>query len=207
MNIEHVFTYNEYSTIWETIFNDTKGGPGLWNVRRTLLRMVLNPQPSLRAKFFKERSQLLKLNHTIGLQLRMGGQLANKKEKYEGVPLDRIDQVIDQVSQVIQAKNWTGQAQLFISSDSSSVIEIIKNKTHNLFPVVSSQLFMKGHTAMTRSINIKQSVLIDMYYMSMADHVIVTWPSSLGRLMCYMNDHPCDAVLNWWSFDKNKQIH
>ena len=202
MEIERVFDHNEYKKELNAIFGNTTCGPRLWDVRRTLLRMVMNPEPRLRAMYMKERSQLIRKKYTIGLQLRMGGDLANTYEDYRGVPLKRIDEVINQVRNVTITKKWNGKVQLFISSDSSYVIELIRNKTRNEFPVVSSQLFVKGHTEFIMSKDITRSVLVDMYYMSMADHVIVTWPSSLGRLMCFMNRHKCDAVLNWWNKDK-----
>ena len=206
MDIEHIFDFGEYQQELKSIFKKVWGGPKLWNVRRTLLRLAMNPEQRLRALYLRERPNLIKLRYTIGLQLRMGGDLANTKETYSGVPIDRIDEVIDQVREKIKERHWWGKVQLYISSDSSYIIELIRNKTRQEFPVVTSQLFTKGHTEFVMKKDITRSVLVDIYYMSMADHVIVTWPSSLGRIMCFMNSYKCGAVLNWWEKEKKKNI-
>ena len=43
-----------------------------------------------------------------------------------------------------------------------------------------------------------RKVISDMYYMSISDYIVVSWQSSLGRMMCYLAEEGrCDTVLNW----------
>ena len=203
MEIERLFTNGEYEHELNKVFFGIRSGSNVANVRRTLLRLLLNPEPKLKKMYLEERSRLIKLKYTIGLQLRMGGDLANTNEDYKGVPISRIDDVIDQIRDVIKRKGWAKNVQLYISSDSSYVIDLIRNKTRNEFPVVTSQLFQKGHTEFLLDNDISRNVFVDMYYMSMSDHLFVTWQSSLGRLMCFLSDSRCDAVLDWWKRHKS----
>lgn len=203
MEIQTIIASGGNIRLWRTLIADLAGGIEVWKIRKMFLRLLLNPEPIMKQNYLEERKKLIVHKYTIGLQLRMGGSLANENEEYTGVPFNRIDDVIEQVRGVIKKKKWEKNVQLFISSDSSYVIDVIKNKTRNEFPVVYSQLYKRGHTELEAGKEITRNVLIDLYYMSMADHIIVTWPSSLGRLMCFVsNQKACDAVLNWWEKSK-----
>ena len=167
-----------------------------------MLRMILNPEPKLQKRLLMERKQLLKYPHTIGLQLRMGGAIADSPEEYVGIPFSRIEDVINQVREVIKEKKWGKKVQVYISSDSSKTIQYIRNKTTNEFPVVESLLFEHGHSSShlvkNKYTNVMRKVISDMYYMSVCDYLLVSWQSSLGRMMCYLVDEDrCGAVLNW----------
>ena len=194
-----------YNNTWAKLFDGIESKVNPWNVRKMLLRLLVNPSKELRKAFINERKKIIRLPHTIGLQLRIGGELADSPEEYTGVPISRLDEVLDQIRAIIRKRKWEGKVQIYISSDSSKVIRMIQNKTQNEFPVVESTLFKHGHTNLNRDeyLDVTSKVLSDFYYMTTCDRVVITWPSSLGRLMYFMMDeNKCDAVLNWWSPSK-----
>ena len=179
-----------------------------WNIRRDILRLFLNPSEYLQNQLENERKSLIKYEHTIGLQLRMGGKLSDYRESYVGIPFSRIDDVISQVKSYIAMNHWENNVQLYIASDSSFVINHIRNKTKDYLPVIESLLFKHGHSVESRDyISVMNKVISDFYYMSLCDYIFVTWPSSMGRMMCYFTDEEkCGKVLNWTSVDKRKKI-
>ena len=79
-----------------------------------MLRMILNPEPKLQKRLLMEKKQLLKYPYTIGLQLRMGGSIADSPEKYVGIPFNRIEDVINQVREVIKKKKWVFITKYFL---------------------------------------------------------------------------------------------
>ena len=104
----------------------------------------------------------------------------------------------DAVSQTLSSNCF----QVYISSDSSKTIQYIRNQTKNEFPVVESLLFEHGHYSShfvkKKYVNVMRKVISDMYYMSISDYLLVSWQSSLGRMMCYLAEEGrCDTVLNW----------
>ena len=179
-----------------------------WTIRRDILRLFLNPSENLYNQLDNERKSLIQYDHMIGLQLRMGGKLADSPEHYIGIPFSRIDDVISQVKSYIAMKHWENNVQLYISSDSSFIINHIRNKTKDYLPVIESLLYKHGHSLASKNyISVMNKVISDFYYMSLCDYVFVTWPSSMGRMMCYFTDEDkCGQVLNWTSLDKRKKI-
>lgn len=189
-----------YRAIWKDLFDGIEPEVNNHVVRRMLLRLLLNPSEDLRLLLLKEKKRLLVLRHTIGLQLRMGGKYADTPERYSGVPISRIGEVVDQLRSIIRQNKWEGNVQVYISSDSSYTVNLIRNMTSNEFPVVVANLFKRGHTRESAPDKkaILSQVMTDMYFMAISDKVVVTWPSSLGRYMCFIsNDDKCTAVLNW----------
>ena len=202
MNPDKIIHNPTYNSTWIQLFNGIESNINSWNIRKIMLRLILNPEKRLRNHLKIEKKQLLKKKYTIGLQLRMGGTISDTPEEYVGIPFSRLNEVIDQVRNVIKKKQWEGKVQVYISSDSSKTIQYIRNQTKKEFPVVESLLYQHGHTsrylAKKDYANIMRKVVSDMYYMSICDHLIVSWPSSLGRMMCYVSDEDqCEAVLGW----------
>lgn len=211
MHSEPILNNPKYYKTWLQLLNGIEEYPSMWNMRKMLLRLLLNPEPTLLNSLLSEKTKILKYRYTIGLQLRMGGNISDTPEQYVGIPFDRINEVIDQVREVITIKNWTNSVQVYISSDSSKTIQYVRNITRNEFPVVESLLFEHGHSKMylakNKYVNIMKKVLADMYYMSVSDYLLVSWQSSLGRMMCYLSEEEkCDYVLKWRIEDKAIKI-
>lgn len=209
MNPDKVISNPLYKDIWKKLFDGIEPKVNDQIVKRMLLRLLLNPSEKLRDLLLKEKERLLVLPHTIGLQLRMGGRYADSPERYSGVPISRIGEVINQVRTIIKKNKWKGNVQVYISSDSSYTVDLIRNMTRKEFPVVVANLFVRGHTRkgnLDRNAVLSQ-VMTDMYFMAISDKVVVTWPSSLGRYMCFIsNDDKCSAVLNWWVPHKGRRF-
>lgn len=201
-----------FMPIWEELFEGIESNVTFWNIRKMFIHLFLNPSPDLRQKWLIEEKSLLRYNHTIGLQLRMGGKVSDSPElDYWGVPFSRLDDVIKQVLEVIESHHWKNDVQLYIASDSTKAVRYIQERVNGVFPVVESTLFRRGHTRRRSSrknyLSIMGQVLSDFYYISKSDHVIVSWQSTLGRMMCYAkNEDQCEKVLHWNSANKKVRI-
>lgn len=203
-----IFSNEKYKKKLYSYFSRYQDYTSVWTIRRDILRLFINPSEYLYHQLLKERKVLLKYNHTIGVQLRMGGNYSDHPEPYVGVPFSRIDDVINQIKQVISDYHWQNNVQVYISSDSSYTINYIRNKTRKMFPVIESLIYKHGHSVVFKSyVPVMNKVISDFYYMSISDYLLVTWPSSMGKMMCYISDEEkCHQVLNWKVVNKRDKI-
>ena len=212
MSPDKIIQNSEYFGVWEELFKGTGVEVNSWNIRKELIRLFLNPQEDLVQELEEERERIIKYKHTIGVQLRMGGTVADVKEyHYWGLPLSRLDDVIIQIKEEISKHQWEHDVQVYISSDSSMAIEYVRNHTKGDFPVVESTLYKRGHSRGVSSegkyVSVVKKILSDFYFMSKCDKVLVSWQSLLGRMMCYMmEEYQCDQVLHWKKASKYKPI-
>lgn len=209
---DDILSNRDYYYVWKELLKDIEPKINLWNIRKNLIRLFLNPKQELSLLLSKEKQRILKNKYTIGLQLRMGGNMSDTPElNYWGIPVSRLDDVISQLREEIHKQNWTNNVQIYISSDSTKAIEYIRKKTRNDFPVIESLLYKRGHSSGVSSIGnystVMKKVISDFYYMSYCNKVIVSWQSLLGRMMCYMmEESQCDQVLHWKNSYKGKRI-
>ena len=206
-----VFNNQNYSKYWDSLYYGLGTNVTFWNVRRDILKLILNPEESLRKRLLFERRRLLQRPYTFGIQLRMGGNVSDTPESYVGVPFSRLRDVVKQVDEVVLSRGWNPlDVQIYISSDSSLAISEVARLTKGIYKVIESKLYKHGHSGSHFHNNYEQvmkKVTSDFYYMSLCDYMIVTWPSSMGRMMCALVDEEnCDAVLHWKITNKNIPI-
>lgn len=209
---EEILSNKEYFNIWKELLNGIETTINIWNIRKNLIRLFLNPSKELVQQLLIEKKHLIKYDHTIGIQLRMGGNMSDTPElNYWGIPVSRLDDVVKQLREEIQKNKWTNNVQIYISSDSTKAIEYIRKATYNEFPVVESTLYKRGHTRGVSSIGnyttVMKKLISDLFYMANCEKVLVSWQSLLGRMICYMMEkNQCDKVLHWGHKLKNVQI-
>ena len=80
MSSDPILNNPKYNSTWLSLLNGIEENPSVWNMRKMMLRMILNPEPKLQKRLLMEKKQLLKYPYTIGLQLRMGGNLSDSPE-------------------------------------------------------------------------------------------------------------------------------
>ena len=195
-----------------TFFKDIIPDYSPWNVRRDVMRLWLNPCDSLREEIQTEKKILINRTHLIGLNLRMGGRVANFFEDYVGIPFTRLYDVARQIHTFIESRHYnTSDVTVYISSDSTKAIHRMTELLNKNIIVVESQLYSHGHTKQSLGsedyIKKMKKIIADMYYMVLSEHKFVSWQSSFGRVICFLSDEDsCEAVLNWKNTNKKVRI-
>lgn len=194
------------------LFKDIIPDYSPWNVRRDVMRLWLNPCDSLREEIQNEKKVLINRTHLIGLNLRMGGRVADFVEEYIGIPFSRLYDVAKQIHRYIESHNYNASdVTVYIASDSTKAIRRMSELLNKDLIVVESQLYSHGHTRRSRSpddyVRKMKKVVADMYYMALSEHKFVSWQSSFGRIICFLSDeNTCDAVLDWKNTNKKVRI-
>lgn len=163
-----------------------------------LTKLVLLPRNDLSKEIEEERKTLFSRPYTIGLQIRMNGK--PPRNKYTGIGIENITKLIADVDIYIRELGYTPyQTTLYISTDTPSIIGVIKENAMN-YHVVESNLYIHGHTSSSFSdnkpyINVTKKVISDFLNIVYSDSAFVSWKSSLGRMMCIaMYPKPCYPI-------------
>lgn len=183
-----------------------------WEMSRMILQVFLNPKEEVRQAIQLCEQVLFTRKHKIGLQLRFGGKRAATNEKYEGVPWERIPDIVKQIEKYMIDNHYSfNDTLVFVSSDSSEAVNEIRSFMNPSVFVFDSPLFSYGHSNVAKSashISVVNRIMADIYFMERCDFVFVTWQSSLGRIMCNMMEKKqmCGKVLNSGSIDKRHKM-
>ena len=163
-----------------------------------LTKLVLFPRHDFIKEIIEERKSLFIKPYTVGLQIRMNGK--PPKNKYTGIGFDNITQLIEDVDIYIRRLGYTPhQTTIYISTDTPSVVGIIRDKAVN-YNVVESNLYIHGHTSSGFSekkpyVKVAKKVMSDFLNIVYSDSAFVSWKSSLGRMMCIaMYPKPCYPI-------------
>ena len=158
-----------------------------------LLRLLFNPSYDLCSKINNYISQL-RSAYSIGIQLRMGGQLSNMKDAVF-LDLNRVKEVIQEVKQ--QASLMKPRRVIaFLSTDSSAVQEYVTQVLSPSITVLLVDDYQIGHSATTYGRKGKQGVwegatkraIMDLMILKECDLLYVTHNSSFGGFQWNCNN-------------------
>ncbi len=150
-----------------------------------LLRLLFNPSYDLCSKINNYISQL-RSAYSIGIQLRMGGQLSNMKDAVF-LDLSRVKEVMQEVKQ--QARLMKPRRVIaFLSTDSLSVQEYVTRVLSPYITVLFVDDYQIGHSATTYGRKGKKCVweeatkraIMDLMILKECDLLFVTHNSSFG---------------------------
>lgn len=174
-----------------------------WEIARTLLHIFMNPRKEVRTILRLTKTLLFQRSYRIGVQLRMGGQLAATPESYQGIPLKRFPEVAAQITkQINKSGHFFNETLVYVSSDSPQAVNELRKLLNPELLVADFPLFSYGHSdtnvnKRSSHVEVVNRILADFYIVEQCDFVFVSWQSSFGRLMCNMKSKSqCAAVLN-----------
>lgn len=155
-------------------------------IHSILYRLLLNPSFEL-CSVVNSYTRLFKEKHSIGVQIRMGGNMSNTKDA-TFMNMTRVMGVVSELRKLLSGRN-DSQAVLFISADSSSVVDYFKASLQQI-RVISVKEYSIGHsaTAFGRRGNKQQweqatkRAIVDLMILKECDHLIITKDSSFGDL-------------------------
>ena len=154
-------------------------------IHSILYRLLLNPSFEL-CSVVNSYTRLFKEKHSIGVQIRMGGNMSNTKDA-TFMNMTRVMGVVSELRKLLSGRN-DSQAVLFISADSSSIVDYFKESLQHI-SVISVSEYPIGHSATTYGRGNKQQweqatkrAIIDLMILKECDYLIITRGSSFGDL-------------------------
>ena len=208
MNYKKILGDKRYHKDWNILYQGIESEVKSSTILSDILHLLLNPEKELRKLLLSEKQRLYHRPIHVGLQLRMGGNIADSQEQYHGIPPTRLPQVIKQVDDLCTSKGWNySDVSIYVSSDSTAAISMVSSLAQNRYEVVSSTLFSRGHSGRSLDkstyVQFMKTVIFDIYFLTDCDYFFVSWQSSLGRMICDLVGHRnCDAVLKYYSTNK-----
>ena len=152
-----------------------------------LYRLLLQPINEI-----KERVLKYSLSDCIGIQVRMGGKLANERVEFLNKPslyryLNRINK--DNINKTI-----------YLSTDSELVINDIKEQLSNNKVIVAND-YKIGHSGINsfsngdHLIGVKRA-LVDVFLASQCNPIYITKNSTFGDIIHYLSNYSKTIVMN-----------
>lgn len=157
-------------------------------IMQRMNRMLLRPVGDLADAAVAYRSLLKSMNHTIGIQIRSGGQLSNASERSTFLDLPTAESIPLFCSRLMLKREWQQEeVMIFLTSDSDSLMYRLQSQVRYPFHYMNVETYRKGHTSTlyTRGSDslptFKRSVL-DVLLLSFCDALLITQRSSFGSL-------------------------
>lgn len=151
---------------------------------RYIVRLLLNPIPSIQSLIRSERMRIGYPDEQIGVHLRCGGLLADTREKTAMITPERLALVPRIIQTLLSSTNAT---YVYLSTDSSLAFQ---NITHALYPipVKSTLLFHRGHTEKRVDEDVVKRTLLELYLVSESRALLLTSASSYSQLIRWITN-------------------
>ena len=161
-----------------------------WNdYYRLVIRIMYNPIQDIIREIRKERQRIGSSQDQIGVHIRCGGNLADKKEPTAMITREMLSIVPDEVKGVMNTSSIPrSRVYVYLSTDSSVAEEIITTALSPI-PVKTTILFKRGHSTLgSASIPILWRSLIELYLTSQADYLLLTSTSTFSHAIRWMSN-------------------
>ena len=149
-----------------------------------ILRVFLNPNKKIQS-YLKEFKQRHYKNNTqvFGVQVRLGGCLANHKESIALMTNGQFQSIPSKVKHHIQQlKNPV----VYLSTDSDYAEKYIRTHLPGITVLTSSNLFTRSHsTGHTKTPNV-EAALVDLFLLADSDMLLYQTGSGFGRIAAAM---------------------
>ena len=152
-----------------------------------LLRLLFNPAPEL-CQLINSYTEQFANAFVIGLQLRMGGKLANANDP-RFLSWADMGKVVGEMKAMIKKRNSTQPVIVFVSTDSLKVRQYVVKAFAPPVRVMYVKEFVVGHTALQfkkrMSVpwdNIMKQAIMDMMVLKDCDYLVATAKNSFGGM-------------------------
>lgn len=151
--------------------------------QQIIYRLLLNPSPYLQHQLNQFKKQHFIRKHVVGIQIRMGGCLANYQEYAEMMSFDELKRLPSFIQSTIKQFNFNpSDTVLFLSTDSDYAEKWIRESLKDEYLIVTSTLFERSHTRGMAKNDTTQGALFDMILLSDCDGLITCSGSGFGRV-------------------------
>ena len=155
-------------------------------IHNVFYRLLLNPSFEL-CSIINSYTRLFQNKHSIGVQIRMGGNMSNTKDA-TFMNTTRVMGVMNELRRIISMKEESNVV-LFISADSSSTVDYFRASLQNV-TIISVKEFTIGHSATAfgkrgdkeKWEEATKRAIVDLMILKECDELIITRGSSFGDL-------------------------
>lgn len=156
--------------------------------QQLIYRLLLNPSPPLQLQLIQFKKQHFTRKHVVGVQIRMGGCLANYQEYAEMMSLDELKRLPSFIQSTVKEFDFNpSDTVLFLSTDSDYAEKWIRESLKEEYLIVTARLFERSHTRGMAQNEASRGALFDLILLSDCDGLIVCQQSGFGRIASFLS--------------------
>ena len=195
MNRKHLLNQANMQTLRDAGFPSTiRNGQ---DYERFAFRLFLNPIPEVGRQITQFRWTHFRNKYVIGVQVRCGGQLADRPEDYVGFDNKTLPGLVVKLKEIAEMQQTNGLPILFfITSDSSYAYEYLAKEIQPFYNVIQSTTYKRGHTTIASvTTEVLRRSVMDVFLLAECDYLVISKRRSFGVLGCVMSKfHQCLVV-------------
>ena len=151
---------------------------------KIVFRILLNPIPEVQFQVQKYIHQyFLKYNHTLGIQIRTGGCLADSREKREMSSLENLIGLPDYIQEIMHTTGMVANSTLiYISTDSTIAENYIRGIMGYPYHFLSADIFQRSHSFINPTDEVMKRNLVDLHLLAECDALIYFAGSGFGNM-------------------------
>lgn len=165
-----------------------KANDDWYSYYRVIIRIMYNPKKAIIREIRKERQRIGSSANQIGVHIRCGGNLADKREQTAMITPERLSTVPDELKKVMNYSSIPrNKLYVYLSTDSSLAEENITRALYPI-PVKTTSLYKRGHTTWGwASVPTIWRSLIELFLTSQADYLLLTSTSTFSHAIRWMS--------------------
>ena len=153
---------------------------GFNKIQKMLYRVFLNPNKKIQnyLRAFKQK-YYTKNTHILGVQVRLGGCMANHHEQLALMTRSEFDSIPGRISHLIRNIKIPV---VYLSTDSDYAEKYLREHLPNLTILTSSQYFTRGHSTGHSKLSNIEAALVDLFLLADSDTLLYQPQSGFGRV-------------------------
>ena len=151
---------------------------------KVVFRILLNPIPEIQIQVQKYKYQYFsKYNHTLGIQIRTGGCLADCRETREMSSIENLVGLPNYIQDVMQKTGMVANSTLiYISTDSTIAENYLRGIMGYPYHFLSANIFKRSHSFFNPSDDVMKRNLVDLHLLAECDALIYFSGSGFGNM-------------------------
>lgn len=151
--------------------------------QKRMMRMLMKPNEKLDQIITKFQKTHFAKHKVVGVQIRMGGCLANTQEKQEMMSVEELRQLPAFIRREISIMGYRPEKTvLFLSTDSTIADNYLKEQLGKEFRIVEQRVFSRNHTKGFAKTEPTMGALMDIWLLANSDGLITCKGSGFGRV-------------------------
>ena len=156
--------------------------------KRYMYRILLNPSVELQQVIRNTKRLLFTREYALGVQIRMGGCLADFHEKTQMMTMDELRSLPHRIMDLMRIwKLSPKRTVIYLSTDSSYAEKFIRQKLGSRYEITVAKTFKRSHSRTVGSDEPVKNALVDLYLLADSDALIVCEGSGFGRVALSMS--------------------
>ena len=151
--------------------------------QKMIMRVLLNPNPDIQRYLISFKRSHYNGKHVFGVQIRLGGCLANRQEKMSLMSQSEFKSIPKRIRQHI--RKLTNPV-VYLSTDSDYAEKYIRSALPEITILTSSALFKRSHSTGITTLSNVESALVDLFLLSDSDILMYQDRSGFGRIAALM---------------------